>query len=430
MWDQREAFIWVQKNIAAFGGDPDSVTIFGESAGAGSVSAQTMGKHNNGLFKRAITQSGSLYMMFDHSKNTQTKIIKAWREVVNCPDTVASVYDCFRDVGLDQMMNLTNTLNMQGLYMLPIADGDFFPDSVETESYDLAHRFDLMAGVNGQEGGLMYGMEVPMIAGMLNKSTENGVDMEIIDTLLNFKCSIVTPLSPELCATFMKNLYKLEEPTCDKERARRLCELQGETLFNFDTLHQLEQHSSSDKSTYGYLFTENYQPDPPNPLWTVPDWLKTQADHGDELAFVFGATLFKSGRAKKDDLWERIMNSDAAFADMFVGNWDSDKNKDKEIEYEALSRRMMTAWTNFAKTGNPNKPVALDIAEEWPQFTNEEAKFMELNLNNPHVIDTPHRERLHSYKNHIMTARRRMVDADRPSSGPAETDKTGGHDEL
>ena len=56
MWDQREALIWVKNNIASFGGDPDTVTIFGESAGAGSVSAQTMSKHSNGLFKRAITQ--------------------------------------------------------------------------------------------------------------------------------------------------------------------------------------------------------------------------------------------------------------------------------------------------------------------------------------------------------------------------------------
>ena len=44
--------------------------------------------------------------------------------------------------------------------------------------------------------------------------------------------------------------------------------------------------------------------DIPNPLWTVPDWLKVKADHGDELPFVFGATYFKTGKAKKDALWE------------------------------------------------------------------------------------------------------------------------------
>ena len=56
MWDQRTALLWVKENIAQFGGDPDLVTIFGESAGAGSVSAQAMGQHNDGLFKRAIQQ--------------------------------------------------------------------------------------------------------------------------------------------------------------------------------------------------------------------------------------------------------------------------------------------------------------------------------------------------------------------------------------
>ena len=56
MWDQRAALLWVQENIGKFGGDPDLVTIFGESAGAGSVAAQTMGQHNDGLFKRGIQE--------------------------------------------------------------------------------------------------------------------------------------------------------------------------------------------------------------------------------------------------------------------------------------------------------------------------------------------------------------------------------------
>ena len=91
----------------------------------------------------------------------------------------------------------------------------------------LVCRFDLMAGVNGQEGGLMYGFQVPMIAGMLNKSVENGVDMEIVNAILNMQCGAATPLSTELCVSFLKNLYKLEEPTSDRERAKRLIDMQG-----------------------------------------------------------------------------------------------------------------------------------------------------------------------------------------------------------
>ena len=56
--DQAHALEWVQNNIEAFGGDPDNVTIFGESAGAGSVCMHTVSPGSRGLFHRAISQSG------------------------------------------------------------------------------------------------------------------------------------------------------------------------------------------------------------------------------------------------------------------------------------------------------------------------------------------------------------------------------------
>lgn len=56
LWDQREAILWVKENIAAFGGNPQSITIFGESAGASNVACQMMGTQNEGLFQRAIAE--------------------------------------------------------------------------------------------------------------------------------------------------------------------------------------------------------------------------------------------------------------------------------------------------------------------------------------------------------------------------------------
>ena len=59
MWDQRQALIWVKKNIEKFGGNPDNVTIFGQSAGSMSCAYHLLSPRSAGLFHRAILQSGT-----------------------------------------------------------------------------------------------------------------------------------------------------------------------------------------------------------------------------------------------------------------------------------------------------------------------------------------------------------------------------------
>lgn len=75
--DMRMALKWVKQNINKFGGDPDNVTIFGESAGAASVHYLTLAPSTRGLFHKAIIQSGSALNSWAWGTNNSLLIAKA-----------------------------------------------------------------------------------------------------------------------------------------------------------------------------------------------------------------------------------------------------------------------------------------------------------------------------------------------------------------
>uniref|UniRef100_A0A1A8ASG0 Carboxylic ester hydrolase n=1 Tax=Nothobranchius furzeri TaxID=105023 RepID=A0A1A8ASG0_NOTFU len=85
LWDQHAAISWVRRNIRKFGGNPDNITIFGQSAGAASVSFQMLSPYSKGLFRRAITQGGVALSPWALQTNPMALTKKINHQLVDTP---------------------------------------------------------------------------------------------------------------------------------------------------------------------------------------------------------------------------------------------------------------------------------------------------------------------------------------------------------
>ncbi|KAJ8792413.1 hypothetical protein J1605_019632 [Eschrichtius robustus] len=168
--DQHMAIAWVKRNIAAFGGDPDNITVFGESAGGASASLQTLSPYNKGLIKRAISQSGVALCPWAIQKNPLFWA-KRIAEKVGCPlNDTGRMARCLkitdpRALILAYKMPLAGTKYplLHYLGFLPVIDGDFIP-SDPVNLYANAADIDYIAGTNDMDGHIFASVEMPAIS--------------------------------------------------------------------------------------------------------------------------------------------------------------------------------------------------------------------------------------------------------------------------
>ncbi|CAI6376484.1 unnamed protein product [Macrosiphum euphorbiae] len=139
MKDQVAALRWIQQNIVAFGGDPNSVTITGMSAGAGSVHSHLISPMSKGLFNRAIIQSGSAFCHWSNNKNVEQKT-KYVANLLGCPtNNSLEIVECLRSrPGKDIAQSIINFMPWTFNPIVPFGptvevEGDekFLPDIPE-----------------------------------------------------------------------------------------------------------------------------------------------------------------------------------------------------------------------------------------------------------------------------------------------------------
>ncbi|WP_378733574.1 carboxylesterase/lipase family protein [Nocardia brasiliensis] len=313
--DQIAALEWVRDNIAGFGGDPGNVTLFGESSGAGCVTALLTAPRAAGLFHKAIAQSPPATTVFGQER--AASVARRFLELLELPAARAIE---LLDWPVEKIVEVAGILLDEiplkepgRLAAAPVVDGDLLPTyPIERFQHGRSHRVPLMIGANKDEASLFRVFRSPI--------------MPVTPDAVNAMLRDVAASHPELSH---ERIAEITSAYPDLDKPRGALAMSGDAAFRMPA-HWVADGHAQHSPTWMYRF------DHATPMLRAA---RVGAGHATELPYVFGN--FGS------------FNHDPTF---WLGG--------RKVAME-VSGRMMRRWLAFATHG---VPAALDGSKHWPPY--------------------------------------------------------------
>jgi para-nitrobenzyl esterase len=317
--DQVAALTWIHENIAAFGGDPDNVTVFGESAGGNAVTTLMATPAASGLFAKAIAQSAPTNAIYpkeltgrwadEFLEFLSARIDPGSVDTTSVEDagellTRADVTDLVE--AATALTLLTPDRDPGTIALCPVIDGDYLPERpLDAFKHGRAMRIPLIIGTNDREGSLFTGR------------------LDILATTAPRIRSIFSKTKKK-----MRKAIKAEYPGLPAKRPA--ADFAGDYAFWYPTVKVAERHSR-------YAPVHFYRFDIAPRLVRAVGF---DATHGLELFALFD---------RMDGLFGRAMGA--------LGG---------RRAFKRTGARMRQRWVRFARTGLVNDP---DSGEQpWPRY--------------------------------------------------------------
>jgi para-nitrobenzyl esterase len=344
--DVQAALRWVRRNIAAFGGDPDNVTVGGQSAGASNTGANLISPQSDGLFDRAILQSSPTSTFPPLSR--ALRLGRGFAEAAGCPGEDASAAACLRELSVPEILQLQGTPNANGPYVTgPTVDGRVIP--ITPEEAWTSGRFNQMPVMGGNTSD-----ERTFTSGITQYFS--GEPMTAEDYIANVTDAYsgnagpggTPPAYPPGTAERVLAEYPLanyETPLLADNAA----------FTDAGACRSRHVHNLLSRQVPIYAYQFDYQDAPY--YFPAMEGFVPLAAHTIDIQFLF--PLWHGGILGVS----HPLNAD-------------------ETE---LSDRLVAAWTNFARSGNPNG--AGD--SPWPRYVSDAGPYLSQNIPSSSTLTDP-----------------------------------------